>query len=1349
MNGIVSRTCTEIPLGEENRNREKNTRPLKDFRSESAYVLLGDPGAGKTTAFVSECRALGNCACLVDARDFIALDLNSHPEWREKTLFVDGLDEVRAGSFDVRTPFDEIRRRLDGLGRPRFRLSCRTADWLGGNDRRHLQSVFPEAGVTVLQLDPLSERQVVEILTALQDIDDPDDFVRKARERGVYGLLENPQTLNMLAEVVRGGRGWPDSRKETFEMACRQMVQEHNDEHQAVSEPEGPPPPDQLLDVAGRLCAIQLLSGAAGFSLRSNEASEDFPTLDRFDRDSLELLRRAVGTKLFKGAPVDRFVPIHRHIAEFLGARHLTRLIETGLLTRRILSLIGGDDGIVVTEMRGLSAWLAAHCSESRAALIDRDPIGVGQYGDVSEFSIDEKRALLRALCREASRLGRIWRLADACRALATPETEPEFRQILETDDRSDEQQEFTYFVLCVLTLGAPISDLSDKLLEIARDDTYRSSINVLAIDAFVRSYPGQDLSNKLRSLLTDVQSGNKSDPDNEILGVLLTNLYPREVSASEVWKFFPANWNPDLIGSDSQFWCRDLIRKSSDADVAQLLDSFKERCKDLWPALELRYWTDVPVKLLVRGLNAHGERLSTKTLYDWLYIGCSWDGFDQESIQEIRLWLEQHPAVQKAVIVEGIDRWEPEAGEFRAHAREVDRCLYGATRPADFGRWCLDQAVSKANTSWRVSEYLFERAFRALRDQNLNEGLSLELLRKRAREHERLTDSLSRLRAPLSNPRIRLDAERRHQDILEKHRRQKKEWLDHVRSQESALRENRATPVLLHQMALKYLQLEFAGRDGKDAIAELLQGDQSLIDATLQGLRSTVDRGDVPDVARILALRRKHREHFLVRPYLAGLAEIENIAPVDVSKWDDSRVRKATAFYYCTFHGEYRPEWYLMLLENFPETVADVYVQFAVAEFRRGTEIFPKTRELAHDPRHRWVAQHATLRVLRAFPIRCKVKHLWGLDQLIWAAIQHADRALLRELIDRKLSLKSMNVAQRVHWLAAGTTISPGAHKDSLEDFVKDRERRLSHLVEFYWFDGPDQFSFGELEISVVELLIRLVGSSVSPNESAEMDGVIIPAPNSLGFVNRFIQFLASSSDRCTGNSLDTLVYDPELSDWRTVLSRARDAQRVIWRDARYRHPSIEQVCRTLNGGSPANAADLAALVVDWLNEIGKQIRTGNTDDWRQYWNEVRGRICSPRHENFCRDAILSDLRLRLQPQGVDAQREGQYARDTRADIRVSCRDFHVPVEIKKNSHPNLWRACRTQLIEQYTRDPATDGYGIYLVFWFGPRLTQRSPYGRRPANPKELRERLEKTLSNDERRKISIKVIDVSGDL
>ena len=71
-----------------------------------------------------------------------------------------------------------------------------------------------------------------------------------------------------------------------------------------------------------------------------------------------------------------------------------------------------------------------------------------------------------------------------------------------------------------------------------------------------------------------------------------------------------------------------------------------------------------------------------------------------------------------------------------------------------------------------------------------------------------------------------------------------------------------------------------------------------------------------------------------------------------------------------------------------------------------------------------------------------------------------------------------------------------------------------------------------------------------------------------------------------------------------------------------------------------------------------------------------------------------------------------------------------------------------KNQLIKQYTSDPATSGYGIYLVFWFGKSYTQPPPSGPRPNNPQELQTKLEATLSEDLARKITVCVIDVSGD-
>ena len=87
------------------------------------------------------------------------------------------------------------------------------------------------------------------------------------------------------------------------------------------------------------------------------------------------------------------------------------------------------------------------------------------------------------------------------------------------------------------------------------------------------------------------------------------------------------------------------------------------------------------------------------------------------------------------------------------------------------------------------------------------------------------------------------------------------------------------------------------------------------------------------------------------------------------------------------------------------------------------------------------------------------------------------------------------------------------------------------------------------------------------------------------------------------------------------------QDAQRVTWRDASYRYFTIEQVCQTLNGGTPANPGDLAALVMDRLRELAGQTRSGNTDDWRQYWNlDSHEKPEDPRPENSCRDVLLSE---------------------------------------------------------------------------------------------------------------------------
>ena len=230
---------------------------------------------------------------------------------------------------------------------------------------------------------------------------------------------------------------------------------------------------------------------------------------------------------------------------------------------------------------------------------------------------------------------------------------------------------------------------------------------------------------------------------------------------------------------------------------------------------------------------------------------------------------------------------------------------------------------------------------------------------------------------------------------------------------------------------------------------------------------------------------------------------------------------------------------------------------------------------------------------------------------------------------------------------------------------------------------------------------------------------------------------------------ALAALRDDDALRPWRPGLVNAAHRQGAVRFDAKFRHPSAAWVLETLAGRGPSNAADLAALTVDLIEEISRNVRDGNTNDWRQYWIQAGGdRPWRPGHEDDCRNALLSDLRYGMRGLGIDAAPEGHYAESRRADIQVSHGGFNVPVEIKKRSHRDLWSAIRNQLIAKYTRDPDAAGYGIYLVFWFGnePEPCQMPESGPRPKSAAALEERLRDTLSPEEARLISVRVIDVA---
>lgn len=1321
----VPRTCTEkIDDGVE-------SRPITDFRERAAYVLLGEPGAGKSTLFKEEADNTDNGLC-ISARDFI--DLPSG-EWRDKTLFIDGLDEARAGKDDARTPLGAIRGRLSQLGCQCFRISCREADWLGSPDANDLARISPNQAITILHLNPLSSDDIKQIVSNDQRVPDANAFIERAEQVGLSGLLNNPQTLDMLIDATKGGHDWPNSKQQVYEMACKRLATEFNDDHAVFQSASIP----QLIEAAGFLCAVQLIANISGFT--EGRAEEGRLSLKDLTIPNDLPIHAALKTRLFNKTGSY----IHRSVAEYLAAQFIARKIRQGLLVNRVLALTSGFDGGIVAALRGLMAWLSVHSEQARERLIQIDPVGIIVNGDALFFPRSAKSQLYRALIREAKSTGfpsRDWHTT-AFSAITTKNMADELSDILNRPSRSDGEQFLLHCLLRGLSCSESIAEIKASLLTITRDNSYWESTRSYALYAFFHQYP-EDL-DSLLLLAEDIRQGKVEETENGLMETLLDRLFPSKIGASNILKYLIPPKNNRVI-LYHYFWRTALSERLTDIDLAAVLDQLFEVGSVFLKDVHENFIVDTVGQLLIRGLQVHGLNISAERLYRWLSIGI--DQYDScrlalEQRQQIANWIDSHPDCYLTVISEGLKQIK----DFENINWEIHKIflrLHGATPPNNLAQWWLNQQLSETN--FKLSCSYFEQAFVTLYDQQNDSGLSLDYFVNWLEDHPEYIQTYKKLtNCDVTEERLKR-ANSTHKWANQRDEEQRKK-LSYLHEHQAQIADGSAPPHIFHQLAIAFNhRVQISGKSREERLSEFLNGDEILIASAKTGLRKILQRTDLPTPNEIYTSAKSGEYHYIRLPFLVCMDTLYQENPAMLETLSDELLSKAVAF--CFAEGTSNEAWFKSLCQSKPELVSRLFIDYVSTLLAAKSQFIHDLHNLAYDPDFQKIAQLTVMPLLNKYPVRGYKNHITHLHDLLDAAIANIDKQELLTLIEKKLACKGMDLAQRIYWLATGLGIEPKAYEGQVKQVVTGKSERINRLSSFLIPIFRSEYDRYDFPVSTKGMLIELFAPRCNP-EWPRGGGVVTRAMEERDYARFLLNSLAHNPSEESAAILADLLKQSTLSAWHTQIQSAQQTQQLSRREALFKHPNAVQVINTLSNLKPANVADLAALTVDCLEQLAAEMHGSNTDSYKHFWNLKPN---SPKDENECRNYLVVRLKPLLLPYGVNVELEAYQAKQKRADMTVSFtgegKTFYLPIEIKRDYHKALWRTIHEQLIPFYTIAPETEGRGLFLVIWFNHKKMPTHPQGLPPPKSAEqLAAMLKDTLASPEQKLIDVFVLDVSN--
>lgn len=1279
-------------------------------------IVLGEAGSGK-----SELLRYWSHGKIVTARQLA----NGWVQVQGRN-FVDGLDEA-AGRRDG----EALDRVLGALGAQRnadFVLACRIADWRSASARETIKS-WTGVDPIEITIEPLGRADIICFLHARASFDAgaAEDFVEHYEQRNLTAWLGNPQTLKMLAEMARDGKR-PETTGALFSLYVDRTWGEHCRQTGRLAHAAK----EDVLATLGALFAALIVGGYDALTLApgAERRASDLPlgecsALPGFADLPVETIQEYLDSRLVVGAGPNRYTYQHRRIGEYLGARWLTRRAATRELRQRLLGALQHGN-IVPSGLRGLWGWLAndVHLAE---AVIEADPLAVVEYGNADELPPDKARTLLKAIEFAEDRNEPFgWREYRAA-ALVQVALTNEVERVLAIPG---EERFWTQFILLrqlrdVNSVARHAATLRAIMLDEERPYATRdAAADALADFGNLNDWP---------AVINQLVNGAKRDSLRLALVMMLNANVGLTLSnaafAEAIYAY--SGLTPRFSGAREigtvALYHRSRRQAIDDDRLDGLLDALAGCAKryldgsynsNAWDVQQLFY------ALLERRL-ALGE-VDAEAVWRWLNK-CGYDdyGGTREARERINLWLEANHDIRRALQRKVLTACAETPRKIGYRLHKVAPGL--APTPEDV--IALLNWLPEADPRWQELIWLAPR--RA-------EGQGT---RDAAARHVRTGKDRKLLRIHAEPPPPKWEREEAKRQKKEAAKRATRR--EAVRSNYLAARERmrRGDYGAIIGPAQVYMgQVHEAERDtppedrigvwiGEDLQAEAFVGFEAFLTTepprpTASQIAESYARSKLWPAALIVvaALNERLRNG-------RGFADLP-----------EERVQAGLIELVV---GLFRDDGWKPL----QKALSDELERRGVWEDYARLLIEPQLKQRANYPTGLWevlATPHGTAlaaRWLRAFPRIAAEPEEVLIDHLLREG-GSVNRALLSEVALRRRRARALDERRRRNWQAVELILAI-ASPDTVSAVAAENRAFLwvlrGRMGRRRRDDATAISASPALLAAVIATFMPLWPSADYPSGGSTGDTNPWDASE---FLRGCLASLAADPSPCAGAALATLATLDNGYAW--SIGRSIADQRRARANADWQPLQVGALGKLVTDGPPIDHADLQRVLLAELDIVQAKLWSSDADVW-QFFFENR----QPKLEEPSSDALVTLLRQTERP--LTFEREPHLGNDREGDIWCRSDALALVVECKRHWHSDLWTAFDWQLARQQAVDWRAQGYGVYVVYWFGAdvQAVTGPPRGSgimTPTTPLALEGALRVRIAETGLPNIAVKVLDVS---